>query len=53
VCANISDKADLEIAATKFVKAICKGKNEVWLTIKINPTTGEIVYVKTGGIQNY
>lgn len=25
-----------------------KGKNEVWLTIKTNPTTGEIVYVKTG-----
>jgi len=25
-----------------------KGKNEVWLTIRTNPTTGEIVYVKTG-----
>ena len=25
-----------------------KGKNEVWLTIKTNPTTGEIVYVNTG-----
>ena len=25
-----------------------KGKNEVWLTIKTNASTGEIVYVKTG-----
>ena len=60
--ANNSDKADLK-TASKFLNEFSlpsrelhryvasqrkKGKNEDWLTIKTNPTTGEIVYVKTG-----
>jgi hypothetical protein len=60
--ANNSDKADLK-TASKFLNELSlpsrelhryvasqrkKGKNEVWLTIKTNLTTGKIVHVKTG-----
>jgi hypothetical protein len=62
--ANNSDKADLK-AANKFLNELTlpsrelhqyvasqrkKGKKEVWLTIETNPSTGEIVYFKTGRI---
>lgn len=60
--ANNSDKADLKTTSEvlnelslpsrelhRYVASQRKkGKNEVWLTIKTNASTGKIVYVKTG-----
>ncbi len=60
--ANNSGKADLK-TTSKFLSEFSlpsrelhryvasqrkKGKNEVWLTVKINASTGEILYFKTG-----
>ncbi|MGC1928089.1 MAG: hypothetical protein WA667_03890, partial [Candidatus Nitrosopolaris sp.] len=59
---NISNKADLEVEKIlnfevsfpygdiqRYITALRKkGKNEVWLTITINASTGKMISVKTG-----